>query len=443
MSAIGKQVKRYTPVFVILSAFLMFGALINYWMILRIEIPEVNIIVEISIVTLLVFLLILIVRYFFLIWFSYLEHIQGSGISNDGNDYVPMVSIIVPAYNEEKVITSSIQSLKRLDYPGFEIIVVNDGSTDTTYETARRLEGEYGNHRIRVFTKGNEGKGAALNFGIRMASGPIVVCVDSDSRLSRDALRHGIRYFRDPKVGAVAGNVKVANRQKTITRLQALEYIEGLNLVRKAQAFFRSVNIIPGPIGFFRRETIEQVGFYDTDTFAEDCDLTLKILMNGWQIRYEPKAIAYTEAPETLGALLKQRYRWTRGILQSIAKRKRELFRFRKGTVPTFTMWYMIFEGLIWPFMNIYSNLFLIFISLVYGFSTLLVLWWLQLILLDLATALHSNVMEREELLLVPYAFFYRLFYILIVDLCKLFATFEELSGVRMTWGKLVRLGRI
>jgi poly-beta-1,6 N-acetyl-D-glucosamine synthase len=441
MRGLIRLIKRYTNVFVIVSIFVMFGALVNYWMILRIEMPEVNIVVEILVITLLIFLLILILRYFFLIWFSYLEHLEQREETTD--DYVPYVSIIVPAYNEEKVIESSLMSLKRLDYPGYEIIVVDDGSTDRTYDLAKQMEGKFRNHRIRVYTKGNEGKGEALNFGIRLSSGQIVLCVDSDSRLSRKSLRYGVRHFTNPKVGAVAGNVKVTNRQNAITRLQALEYIEGLNMVRKAQAFFRSVNIIPGPIGFFRRETIEQVGYYDTDTFAEDADLTLKILVTGWQIRYEPYAIADTEAPENLGSLLKQRYRWTRGILQSISKRKRDLFSLRKGAVPMFTLWYMIFEGLIWPIMNIFSNMFLIFIAIVYGFSAFLVLWWLQLTLLDLATALHSNVMEREELLLVPYAIYYRLFYILIIDLCKLFATFEELFGVHMTWGKLTRLGRI
>ncbi len=441
MSGFRGQVRRYAPVFIIISILLLFGALVNYWVILRTEMPEVNIIVEISIIVLLLFLLVLIVRYFFLIWFSYLEHLEEREIVT--GDFVPPVSVIVPAYNEEKVIAGSLHSLKNLDYPSYEIVVVDDGSSDRTLEVARKFEGEFGNHLIRVFTKRNEGKGQALNYGIRMSSGRIVVCVDSDSRLSRESLRCGVEHFRDPRVGAVAGNVKVTNRRTYLTRLQALEYIEGLNMVRKAQAFFRSVNIIPGPIGLFRRETLEQVGFYDTDTFAEDCDLTLKILVTGWQIRYEPGAIAYTEAPETLGTLLKQRYRWTRGILQSIRKRRSELVRFDHGVVPVFTLWYMIFEGIIWPVMNIFSNLFLIFISLVYGFSALLILWWLQLTLLDLAIALHSNVMEEEELMLVPYAFYYRLFYILIIDLCKLFATFEELFGVRMTWGKLARLGRI
>ena len=153
--------------------------------------------------------------------------------------------------------------------------------------------------------------------------------MDGDSALHPDTLRRAIRHFEDPAIGAVAGNVKVVNRTNLLSSLQALEYIEGLNMVRAAQGFFRLVNIIPGPIGIFRKSALEQVGGYDHDTFAEDCDLTLKLLLDGWQVNYEPGAIAYTEAPEKMLDLLKQRYRWTRGILQAISKHKRRLWSIR------------------------------------------------------------------------------------------------------------------
>ena len=134
-----------------------------------------------------------------------------------------------------------------------------------------------------------------------------------------------MRHFADPRVGAVAGNVKVVNRDNAWTRLQALEYIEGLNMPRRAQGFLRVVNIIPGPIGIFRRDVLVSVGGYDTDTFAEDADVTLKILTRGWHIAYEERAIAWTEAPESAQQLITQRYRWTRGILQALRKRASSL----------------------------------------------------------------------------------------------------------------------
>jgi cellulose synthase/poly-beta-1,6-N-acetylglucosamine synthase-like glycosyltransferase len=228
-----------------------------------------------------------------------------------------------------------------------------------------------------------------------------------------------------------------------LSALQALEYVEGLNMVRAAQGFFRLVNIIPGPIGLFRRAALRRVGGYDHDTFAEDCDLTLKLLCDGWQIHYEPDAIAYTEAPEKLLDLLKQRYRWTRGILQAIRKHRGSLFSLRHGPGVCFTLWYMIFEGIMWPTMNVFAHVLFVFVATRYGAALPLVLWWAQLTVLDLAAALYCVAVEEERMRLVPYAIYYRFFFALTIDVSKLFATFEELLRLRMDWGKLERIGRI
>jgi len=400
-----------------------------------------RVVVAALVITLASFLLLLILRHFILIWFSYLH--QRELANDDSVEVYPFVSIIVPAYNESEVIQASLASLLELRYPYYEIIAVDDGSSDGTYEKMREFEGNHYGVRVQVFRKENSGKADTLNYGIRRSRAPIVVCTDSDSRLTPDSLRYAIRHFHDPNVGAVTGNVKVINRHNIWTRLQALEYIEGLNLVRKAQAFFRSVNVIPGPMGIFRRMAIEAVGGYDTDTFAEDFDMTVKILAEGWKITYEPKAIAFTEAPEELLDIIKQRYRWSRGILQALRKQKRLLTR-SSGTVTTpLTLWYMIFEGLVWPAMNIFANLFFVWIALLYGMTKLLVMWWLLLTLMDLLIAVHAILMEKEDLRLAPYAVFYRFFYILIIDVTKVFATLEELIGLDMSWGKLARKGRI
>ena len=393
------------------------------------------------VVTLASFLLLLILRHFVLIWFSYLH--QRELAYQEPLENYPFVSIIVPAFNEAEVIEASLASLLELRYPYYEIIAVDDGSTDETYEKMRAFEGNHYGVRVQVFRKENSGKADTLNYGIRRSKAPIVVCMDSDSRLTPDALRYAVRPFRDPNVGAVAGNVKVINRHNIWTKLQALEYIEGLNIVRKAQAFFRSVNVIPGPIGIFRRSAIEGTGGYDSDTFAEDFDMTVKILAEGWKINYEPKAVAFTEAPEELLDVIKQRYRWSRGILQALRKQKHLLTR-SSGTVTTpLSLWYMIFEGLIWPAMNIFANVFFVYIALMFGMTKLLVLWWLLLTLLDLLIAVHAILMERERLSLAIYSVFYRFFYILIIDVTKVFATLEELLGLDMSWGKLARKGRI
>jgi poly-beta-1,6 N-acetyl-D-glucosamine synthase len=393
------------------------------------------------VVTLASFLLLLVLRHFILIWFSYLH--QRELAHEPVQEVYPFVSIIVPAYNEGEVITSSLASLLELRYPYYEIIAVDDGSTDDTYEKMREFEGNHYGVRVQVFRKENSGKADTLNYGLRRSHAPIVVCMDSDSRLNPEALRYAVRHFQDPNVGAVAGNVKVINRHNLWTKLQALEYIEGLNIVRKAQAFFRSVNVIPGPIGIFRRTAIEATGGYDSDTFAEDFDLTVKILADGWKINYEPKAIAFTEAPEELLDIIKQRYRWSRGILQALRKQRHLLTR-TDGVITTpLSLWYMIFEGLIWPAMNIFSSLFFVYIALIFGMTKLLVMWWLLLTLLDLLIAVHAILMEREDLSLAIYSVFYRIFYVLIIDVTKVFATLEELVGLDMQWGKLARKGRI
>jgi poly-beta-1,6 N-acetyl-D-glucosamine synthase len=393
------------------------------------------------VITLVAFLIILVFRQLVLVWFSFLQQRELS--KEEYEDIYPFVSIIVPAYNEEEVIEASLSSLLELRYPYYEIIAIDDGSTDGTYERMRKLEGNHYGVKVSVFRKENSGKAETLNYGIRRSRAPIIVTMDSDSRLSPDSIRYAVRHFRDPNMGAVAGNVKVINRNNIWTKLQALEYIEGLNIVRKAQGFFRTVNVIPGPLGVFRRAAIESVGGYDSDTFAEDFDITVKLLTEGWKTQYEPLAIAYTEAPETLNEINKQRYRWTRGILQTLRKQKGLLVGGKTHITTRIALWYMLFEGLAWPALNIMTNLFFIWIAVLYSMTKLLVLWWILLTVLDIVLAIHAILMEREDLKLALYAVFYRMFYVLIIDVTKMFATLEELIGLDMHWGKLARKGRI
>ncbi|MDQ3949640.1 MAG: glycosyltransferase family 2 protein [Gemmatimonadota bacterium] len=398
---------------------------------------------QIGVAFVLTFLIILILRYVILLWLGYLHHVETDALPEELAE-APPVTVLVPAHNEEAVIESALRSLLALDYPAYEVIVVDDGSTDGTAERVAALAGDFGRARIRVVSQPNRGKASALNAGIALARSDYILCMDADSRLSRDALRMAMRHFRDPRVGAVAGNVKVVNRDTMWTALQALEYIEGLNLARRAQGFLRVVNIVPGPIGVFRREVLAGVGGYDTDTFAEDADLTLKILTAGWHVTYEDRAIAWTEAPERLHDLIKQRYRWTRGILQALRKRSAWLGSPRRGRAVWTSLQAMLFEAVIWPVVNVVGNLFFALTALAVGATSgVVVYWWLLLTLLDVAAALHTIGMEEEDLGLVPYAILYRFLFITMVDVAKLFAAVEEFANVRMTWGKLERAGRI
>ena len=400
---------------------------------------------------LLFFLSLLILRYLGLILFSFLEHIEYVLVTDptftenyQRDDTLPLITLVVPAYNEGLVIQPAMRNLLTLEYPSYEVIVVDDGSSDDTYSLASQVSRESSKVPVRVVTKVNGGKADALNTGIALARGEFVMCMDGDTKLSRNALRAMIRHFDDPRVGGVAGNVRILNRENFLTKTQALEYIEGLAMVRKAQSFVRTVNIIPGPCAMFRKSVVRGLGGYDLDTFAEDCDMTLKLVVAGWHIAYEPLAVAWVETPSRMLDLLKQRYRWTRGILQAMRKH-RYVFKhpLKSGFLTSMTLWYMFFEGILWPISNILGSVFFAYVGLKYGVVSFVVFWWLQLTLLDVIAASYCVIIEKEDPRLILYAPLFRMYYMSIIDVAKVIATIEEIKGTRMTWGKLEREGKL
>ncbi|MFB6196194.1 MAG: glycosyltransferase family 2 protein [Haloplanus sp.] len=236
----------------------------------------------------------------------------------------PSVSVIVPAYNEEECIGASIKALQRTSYPRNkkEIIVVDDGSTDATYQKAKRQADE----TVRILQKSNGGKYTALNHGLDSASGEIIVTVDADSLLDTDTLERVAGIFQQERaVGAIAGNLTVANRDSFITKLQELEYIIGIQLFRRAYDAVETVVVVPGAFGAYRREILDRVGGFDGDTLTEDRDATVKILKAG-KVTRASEALCHTEAPETWTDLYKQRLRWYRGTVQTLLKH-RDVFR--------------------------------------------------------------------------------------------------------------------
>ncbi len=395
-------------------------------------------------ITLVLFFSFLIIgRYMLLMIFSILQTIKKSADEEQLTIIHKKVSIIVPCYNEEAVIEKSLQSLIKQTHPFLEIIVIDDGSTDRTLSIAKSMEFEYEEKSLKVFSKINEGKAKALNYGIKKASGELIMCVDADSKLANNAVELLVQHFQDPSIAAVAGSVYVTNQENIWTKLQALEYIEGLNMVRNAQSFFKLVNIIPGPIGMFKKRALIDVGGYQDDTFAEDCDLTLRLLQKGYKIDFEIDALSYTEAPDNLLDLLKQRYRWTRGILQSIKKHRKHLWHIGKRPSFTLVIWYMLFEAVLWPFMDFWVNLFIVYLSLTSGTSILIVYWWILFTVLDTAGAIYCLLITKERLSLAFYAIYYRIFFISIINIAKIFATIEEWFNIKMDWGKLERKGKL
>src|SRR5271157_4225777 len=238
--------------------------------------------------------------------------------------YRPRVAVLIPAYNEEKVVERTIQGALDSDYPNLRVIVIDDGSKDRTLEIARRsFAAEEADGRVLILTKPNGGKAEALNFGLQhIGDAEIFVGIDADTIIAPDAILRMVPHFLNPKVAAVAGNAKVGNRVNLWTRWQALEYITSQNFERRALNTMGAVSVVPGAIGAWRVAPVREAGAYHVDTVAEDADLTMALLRNGYRVEYEDMALAFTEAPTSANALMRQRFRWSFGILQAVFKHK-------------------------------------------------------------------------------------------------------------------------
>jgi cellulose synthase/poly-beta-1,6-N-acetylglucosamine synthase-like glycosyltransferase len=246
--------------------------------------------------------------------------------------YAPSVSVIVPAYREEAVIVKTIASLVKQEYPGtLEVVVVDDGSPDATYDRAVEA---FGSHPlVRIYKKANGGKASALNFGLTVASGEIVICLDADTIFVPNTVGELVAPLADPTVGAVAGNAKVGNRINIVTRWQAIEYVTSQNLDRRAFSLLNCITVVPGAVGAWRKDLVTAAGGFSEETLAEDQDLTLSIRRAGHAIAYADEAIGYTEAPDTLRMLSRQRFRWSFGTLQCLWKHRDVMFKKEYGSL--------------------------------------------------------------------------------------------------------------
>jgi len=264
-------------------------------------------------------------------------------------DVYPSLSIIVPAYNEEKVIARTIENLIEAYYPKKEIIVVDDGSSDDTYKIAC----QFAVRGVKVIHRENGGKFAALNMGLCYAQGEIVVTVDADTLVARTALVEIIKSFSDPDVGGVAGNLKVFNRNTFLTRLQALEYLTQLEIVRRAFDNFGTVTVAPGAFSAFRKIAVAEAGNYDADRLLEDFDLTIKLQKAHKVLCGDSDAVAYTEAPETFRDVFKQRLGWYRGDYQNFWKHRDAFFNSKFGYMHSLTLPYMLMSMTMVPLAGI------------------------------------------------------------------------------------------
>jgi cellulose synthase/poly-beta-1,6-N-acetylglucosamine synthase-like glycosyltransferase len=364
---------------------------------------------------------------------------------------VPGVTVLIPAHNEETVIVQTVKSVLASDLKDLLVIVVNDGSSDRTGDL---LDGNFGrDSRVRIIHQVNRGKAAALGRALGEADTEIVVTIDADTEIEPDAISKLLRHFSDEKVGAVAGNVKVGNRSRWLTRWQALEYITSQNMEKRAFDLLNCITVVPGALGAWRKKAIEAAGGITADTVAEDADLTIAIRRLGWHIDYEEEAIAWTEAPETPGVLIRQRFRWTFGTLQSFWKHSGVLFRPKYGTLGLVALPNIFVFQLLLPLISPVIDL--LFLGSVVAWALaqyhiirlpLLsvtatsdlersVLFFLGFLLIDMLTCVLAFALEKKEdwTLLVPVLlqrFYYRqLMYVVLFRSVK-----EAVSGRPVGW---------
>jgi cellulose synthase/poly-beta-1,6-N-acetylglucosamine synthase-like glycosyltransferase/peptidoglycan/xylan/chitin deacetylase (PgdA/CDA1 family)/spore germination protein YaaH len=253
--------------------------------------------------------------------FALIDRLRKRHVPELAGGFLPRVAVLIPAFNEEKVIVRTIRSVLNSDYPHLRIIVIDDGSADRTSEVARAAyPDEIAAGMLTVLRTPNGGKAEALNFAVASLEEEFYVGIDADTVIAADAVSKLVCHFADPKVGAVAGNAKVGNRVNLWTRWQALEYITSQNFERRALDLFDVVTVVPGAIGAWRTEAVRQGGCYPVNTVAEDADLTMNLLEQGYKVIYEDRALAFTEAPATARGLMRQRFRWSFGTLQAIYK---------------------------------------------------------------------------------------------------------------------------
>lgn len=236
----------------------------------------------------------------------------------------PLVSVLIPCFNEEKVIAASIARILESDWKNLEVLVLDDGSKDRTADEVR--DNFAGEPRVTLLSFENGGKARAVNRGLAVAKGEFVVALDADTLFPPSTIGRLARWFQDPDVGAVAGNAIVGNRLNIVTRWQALEYVTAQNLERRALSALGAVTVVPGAVGAWRKSVLDDLGGYPADTLAEDQDLTIACQRAGWKVAFDPEARAYTEAPDTVGGLLKQRFRWSFGTLQCVWKHRKAMF---------------------------------------------------------------------------------------------------------------------
>lgn len=367
------------------------------------------------------------------------HHSRRSPSRNAGTG-TPRLAVIVPAYNEAVGIERTVRSLVASDYPSFEVVVVDDGSTDDTAAIVSELDMV----DVRLVRQDNAGKAAALNTGIEITSAPIVVMVDGDTLFEEQTLRRLVAPFADPAVGAVSGNTKVGNRRSLLGRWQHIEYVMGFNLDRRMYEVLQCTPTVPGAIGAFRREALSDAGGVPGDTLAEDTDLTLAIGRAGWRVVYAADARAWTEAPATLGALWRQRYRWSFGTMQAVFKHRGAILSRdpRDTRVGRRGLPYIVLFLIVLPMLAPLIDLFAVY-GVIFTDTLRTLGMWAAFNAVQLSIAAFAFRLDREPLrplwaLPLQQLLYRQLMYLVIIE-----STIAAVQGTRSGWRHLPRTGDV
>jgi cellulose synthase/poly-beta-1,6-N-acetylglucosamine synthase-like glycosyltransferase/peptidoglycan/xylan/chitin deacetylase (PgdA/CDA1 family) len=365
------------------------------------------------------------------------HHVRRARVAAE-ESYTPPVSILVPAFNEAVGIERAVVSLSQSDYPDYEIVVVDDGSTDGTGDIVESL----GLHGVRVVRQPNAGKAAALNRGLRLARHDVIVTVDADTVFEASTLRALVQPLRGARVGAVAGNTKVGNRRGLLGGWQHIEYVMGFNLDRRLYDVLHCMPTVPGAIGAFRRQALVQIGGVSSATLAEDTDITIAIGRLGWHVVYAESARAWTEAPASLSALWRQRYRWSYGTLQAVWKHRAAIVRPGEGRIGRLGIPYLLLFQVALPMLAPLIDLFAIY-GLIFLDPLPVLAYWVAFNLLQLALGAYAFRLDHESLWplwrMPLQQFVYRqLMYMVVIE-----SVISAMLGIRVRWQHVERRGGV
>jgi cellulose synthase/poly-beta-1,6-N-acetylglucosamine synthase-like glycosyltransferase len=351
------------------------------------------------------------------------------------------VSVVMAAYNEEKVIAQTLRTLLTTDYKGeIEVVVVDDGSADATAAEVEHVAS--GDPRIRLVQQENHGKARALQRGLAAARNGIIVFIDADTQCQRDTLPRLLEPFADAGVGAVSGHAKVGNLRTFIARCQALEYTCGFNLDRRAYNRWQCITVVPGAISAIRKDAIDEAGGLSLQTLAEDTDLTLSLHRHRQRIVYVPDAIAWTEAPETVGTLARQRSRWAYGTLQCLWKHRDMVFNWNYRALGWFSLPSIWFFQIILVAVTPMVDLFLI-ASLPFGVWGAVLPFIVTFLAMDVILATLACMLEREPIVWALRILPMRLIYRPMLSYCIWKAILRAIKGAWVSWGKLERTASV